>query len=214
MLFPRRDIPAEGSLPGAGAKRPFQRAAEPRPPPRAAGRPGAGGDHPSSAKPLKPLRKRRLVFAVWWGEHRGAAAFRAAGGTRGHAWIPPPTEILRDPPRIASCNLVCVSPSRVTPRCVNARRTNPYQIPTRAVSLLTKLIPRKAPVCWPACRKAIINRLSLINTDLNKMKREPQRRLPNTFLHTSQVQKLLRGSPLLRYVYFAFAKLNRNGLQT
>lgn len=63
-------------------------------------------------------------------------------------------------------------------------------------------------------RKAIINRLSVINTDLNKMKREPQRRLPNIFLYASQVEKLLRGSPLLRYVYFAFAKLNRNGLQT
>lgn len=42
-------------------------------------------------------------------------------------------------------------------------------------------------VYWLVYRKAIINRLSVINTDLNKMKREPQRRLPNTFLYTSQV---------------------------
>lgn len=67
------------------------------------------------------------------------------------------------------------------------RWTKSYQIPMRAVSLLTKLIPHKEPVYWLVYRKAIINRLSFINTDLNEKKREPQRRLPNTFLYTSQV---------------------------
>lgn len=67
------------------------------------------------------------------------------------------------------------------------RWTNPYQIPMRAISLLTKLIPYKALVYWLVFRKAIINRLSVINTDLNKMKREPKRRLPNIFLYASQV---------------------------
>lgn len=90
-------------------------------------------------------------------------------------------------PRIFFCNIVCISPTRLTSRRVNVRWTNPYQIPMRAISLLTKLIPYKAPVYWLVHRKAIINRLRVINTDLNKMKREPQRRLPNTFLHTSQV---------------------------
>lgn len=67
------------------------------------------------------------------------------------------------------------------------RWTNPYQIPMRAISLLTKLIPHKELVYWLVYRKAIINRLSFINTDLNKKKREPQRCLSNTFLYTSQV---------------------------
>lgn len=57
----------------------------------------------------------------------------------------------------------------------------------RAVSLLTKLIPYKGPFYWPVYRKAIINRLSVINADLNKMKREPRLLVPNTFLYTRQV---------------------------
>lgn len=98
-----------------------------------------------------------------------------------------PSSVFFFPPLVSSCSIVCTSPTRLTRRCVNGRWTNPYQIPARAISLLTKLIPYKAPVYWLVYRKAIINRLSLINTDLNKMKREPQRRLPNTFHYTSQV---------------------------
>lgn len=56
--------------------------------------------------------------------------------------------VLLASPRFSSSDTVHIYPTKLTLRCVNVRWTNPYQIPMRAISLLTQYHIRHRFIGW------------------------------------------------------------------